>query len=118
VNYFRWRQADATRCCLNGWCYWLLRQDGHSPAKATEMLDRQKVAEKNEMLFQRGINFNDVPLWQRRGVGFRRVFEKREGVDQRTSTPVEVTRRVIQVDRELPLGDDYSSYLHELMAVG
>src|SRR3954447_1626298 len=20
VDYFRWRQADAARCCLNGWC--------------------------------------------------------------------------------------------------
>jgi tRNA(His) 5'-end guanylyltransferase len=21
VDYFRWRQADATRCALSGWCY-------------------------------------------------------------------------------------------------
>jgi tRNA(His) 5'-end guanylyltransferase len=24
---------------------------------------------KNELLFQHGINFNDLPTWQRRGVG-------------------------------------------------
>src|SRR5688572_10797788 len=27
------------------------------------------VAEKNELLFQNGINFNDVPNWQKRGIG-------------------------------------------------
>jgi tRNA(His) 5'-end guanylyltransferase len=21
IDYFRWRQSDATRCALNGWCY-------------------------------------------------------------------------------------------------
>src|SRR5207249_1656476 len=24
VDYFRWRQADAARCALHGWCYWTL----------------------------------------------------------------------------------------------
>jgi tRNA(His) guanylyltransferase len=27
------------------------------------------VGSKNELLFLRGINFNEVPLWQRRGTG-------------------------------------------------
>lgn len=30
VDYFRWRQTDAERCALNGWCYWTLRQAGKS----------------------------------------------------------------------------------------
>src|SRR5262245_17048860 len=28
VDYFRWRQADAARSCLNGWAYWTLRKEG------------------------------------------------------------------------------------------
>lgn len=28
LDYFRWRQDDATRHALNGWCYWTLRQAG------------------------------------------------------------------------------------------
>jgi tRNA(His) 5'-end guanylyltransferase len=33
IDYFRWRQADAARCALNGWTYWLL-------AKAEWMRER------------------------------------------------------------------------------
>jgi tRNA(His) 5'-end guanylyltransferase len=51
VDYFRWRQADATRCALNGWCYWTLRKADESARKATAMLDGQSVAFKNELLF-------------------------------------------------------------------
>lgn len=28
------------------------------------------VSQKNELLFQYGINFNDLPNWQKRCVGF------------------------------------------------
>jgi tRNA(His) 5'-end guanylyltransferase len=31
IGYFRWRQADAARNCLNAHAYWLLRSDGASP---------------------------------------------------------------------------------------
>src|SRR5262249_6355240 len=68
-DYFRWRQADAARCALNGWCYWTLRKAGAGVAEATKVLQGKNAAFKNELLFQRGINFNDVPHWQRRGTG-------------------------------------------------
>jgi tRNA(His) 5'-end guanylyltransferase len=63
VDYFRWRQEDATRCALNSWCYWTLRKEGKVPAAAMAETQKQSVAFKNELLFQRGINFNDLPLW-------------------------------------------------------
>lgn len=69
MDYFSWRQADTTRCALNGWCYWTLRSEGADVRETTEALEGKSVASKNELLFQRGINFNEVPAWQRRGVG-------------------------------------------------
>jgi tRNA(His) guanylyltransferase len=27
------------------------------------------IADKNELLFQHGINYNDLPNWQKRGTG-------------------------------------------------
>ena len=69
VDYFRWRNEDAHRNALNAHCYWCLRKDGLSVEKATTSLERVSVAEKNEMLFQHGINFNDLPSWQKRGIG-------------------------------------------------
>ena len=61
VDYFRWRQADAARCALPGWCYWTLRGAGWSMAEATRALEHKRVAFKHELLFQHGINFNGSP---------------------------------------------------------
>src|SRR5579864_8444299 len=47
VDYFRWRQADAARCALNGWCYWTLRNAGQSMRAATKVLEGQAVAAKH-----------------------------------------------------------------------
>jgi tRNA(His) 5'-end guanylyltransferase len=77
VDYFRWRNEDAHRNALNSHCYWSLRQDGMSPDEATKKLSGISNAEKNELLFQKGINFNELPNWQKRGVGiYWEEFEK------------------------------------------
>ena len=111
VDYFRWRQADAARCALNGWAYWTLRKAGGSVEEATSQLEGQSIATKNELLFQNGINFNDVPAWQKRGTGFYwETFEK-EGFNPKLGQTVTAVRRRIKVDRDLPLGDDYSRFI-------
>src|ERR1700687_3966974 len=69
VDYFRWRNEDAHRNALNAHCYWLLRKQGKDVGEATGTLNGMSVANKNELLFRNGINFNDVPLWQKRGIG-------------------------------------------------
>jgi tRNA(His) guanylyltransferase len=42
---------------------------GSAPAQATQQLSGMSTGDKNELLFQRGINFNELPLWQKRGIG-------------------------------------------------
>src|SRR2546426_811031 len=68
VDYFRWRQEDATRNALNAHCYWLLRTEGKSVKEVTNFLLGQTTSHKNELLFQHGINFGKLPNWQKRGV--------------------------------------------------
>ena len=68
-DYFRWRQEDAHRNALNAHCYWMLRQAGQDANGATRHLRGMSVAAKNELLFQNGVNFNDLPAWQKRGAG-------------------------------------------------
>jgi tRNA(His) 5'-end guanylyltransferase len=107
VDYFSWRQADAARCALNAWCYWTLRRAGGSAAAVTRRLEGTSVADKNELLFQHGVNFNDVPLWQRRGIGLAWETYTRDGFNPDTGQSVQVERRRLRVDRELPMKDDY-----------
>ena len=116
IDYFRWRMSDAERCGLNGWCYWTLREDGLGVAEATAALSGKSIADKNELLFQHGINWNNVPIWQRRGVGvYWRVVEK-VGFNPKSGEQVTTTRRRLAVDEQLPMKDAYSSFLRELLA--
>jgi tRNA(His) 5'-end guanylyltransferase len=116
VDYFRWRQADAARCALNGWCYWTLRNEGQSAGQATKALKSKSVQGKIELLLERGINFNDAPSWQRRGIGiYWQQFEK-PGVNPKTGETVTTVRRRVYVDEDIPVGQDYDSFIQKLVA--
>src|SRR5205823_1195096 len=110
VDYFRWRQSDAGRYPLNGWCYWTLRGEGMDAGEAERALSRQSWSAKHELLFQRGINFNDLPAWQRRGVGLLWEEYERPGVDPRTGAAVTTRRRRIRVEEDLPMRDEYAAF--------
>lgn len=115
VDYFRWRMADAERCGLNGWCYWTLRGDGQSIAEATATLHGKTVAYKNELLFQHGINYNDLPAWQRRGVGIYWERYAKTGYDPVRKVETTTTRRKVKVDRDLPMKDAYAAFIGGLL---
>jgi tRNA(His) guanylyltransferase len=114
-DYFRWRNEDAHRNALNGHCYWALRRDGASVPAATKQLEGMPVGEKNELLFQRGVNFNDVPRWQKRGVGLYWESYEKSAINPLTGQPVAAQRRRIKVDYELPMRDEYDAFILSLI---
>lgn len=118
VDYFRWRMADAARCALNGWAYWTLRKAGQSVQDATARLAGQSTAYKNELLFQAGTNFNDLPAWQKRGSGLYWETYEKQGWNPKLGTTVSATRRRLVINRELPLGDDYAALVLSLARPG
>ncbi|HYE17534.1 MAG TPA: tRNA(His) guanylyltransferase Thg1 family protein [Tepidisphaeraceae bacterium] len=111
VDYFRWRTEDAHRNALSAHCYWLLRKQGRSPDEASHALLGKSVADKNELLFQHGINFNDLPAWQRRGSGLYWEAYGKEGRNPVTGEVVRATRRRVTRDTELPVRDAYSDFV-------
>lgn len=115
VDYFRWRNEDAHRNSLSAYCYWTLRKEGASVNAATSRLDGMSVADKNELLFQRGINFNDVPTWQKRGVGlYWETFDK-PSLNRKTGEQVLARRRRLRRDFDLPMKDAYSTFMERLV---
>jgi tRNA(His) 5'-end guanylyltransferase len=115
VDYFRWRSEDAHRNALNSHCYWRLRQEGQSVGAATSALEGLSVAAKNELLFQRGINFNDLPRWQKRGVGVYWQSVEKVGFNPLQQQETLVTRRRLQIDRELPMKEAYDGFVALLL---
>lgn len=114
-DYFLWRQEDAHRNALNSHCYWLLRKEGMNAIDATKMLEGKSVAFKNELLFSRGINFDTLPSWQKRGVGVYWGDVEKTGFNPITKQEVKTLRRELKVDYELPLGQEYANYVSSFL---
>lgn len=106
-DYFLWRQEDAHRNALNAHCYWMLRKEGLGAQEATAQLDGKSIAYKNELLFSRGINFDKLPAWQKRGIGVFFADVEKIGFNPITKQEVLTTRRELTVEYELPLGQQY-----------
>lgn len=114
-DYFRWRQEDANRNALNSHCYWLLRKEGLKPNAAHGCIKDLSVAEKNELLFAHGINYNDLPAWQKRGCGLTYEMVEKIGFNPLTGQNVTALRRELKVDYNLPVGHDYGEMIGRII---
>ncbi len=115
IDYFRWRNEDAHRNCLNAHCYWLLRDKNYSIKQATDEIKRKSIAFKNELLFKYGINFNDLPNWQKRGIGFYWIDQEKEGFNPKTKEKTLTFRKELKVDFNLSFGQEYSEMISQLV---
>jgi tRNA(His) guanylyltransferase len=115
VDYFRWRSEDAHRNALNAHCYWMLRKQGYTIEKATQALHSMSVPAKNELLFQNAINFNDLPSWQKRGVGLYWEHYEKQGMNPKANEVVQTQRRRVRVDYELPMKEAYGEFIQKLL---
>jgi len=108
VEYFRWRQEDAARNALAAHCTWALRAEGLSGDEAARRLAGLALADRHELLYRHDRNFNDLPVWQKRGVGLR--------WDTYTQPGTGATRRRIAVDLELAMKDEYDEFVRGRIA--
>jgi tRNA(His) guanylyltransferase len=115
VDYFRWRQEDAVRNALNGYCYWKLRDEGKNGTQASKQLERLSIADKNELLYRHGINFNDVTPWHKRGIGIYWETYEKEGYNPKLNEKVLVNRRRLKLDDVIPDRDAYSNFIRNLL---
>lgn len=115
ADYFVWRQEDSHRNSLNAHCYWALRKEGEDQNLATMELEGKSVAYKNELLFQKGINYNDLPSWQKRGIGVYYRDVTKEGYNPVKEEKVVTQRRELFADYELPIGEEYRDFILRLL---
>ena len=116
-DYFSWRQEDANRNALIGYCYWALRDQGHSARKATSMMDGMSKAQQNELLFSLGINYNDVEEWHKRGIGFYFETYIKEGWNPIIKEMQFATRSRLVENERLPIKEDYRFFIKRLLDV-
>jgi tRNA(His) guanylyltransferase len=114
INYFHWRQQDATRNSISS-----VAQSLYSHKE----LNGKKTNEMQEMIFQKGINWNDYTPREKRGALIRKVekkFVRREASAKMTEKTVIIpessiyTRNVWEADPETPIFSQDKDYLKSL----
>jgi tRNA(His) 5'-end guanylyltransferase len=118
-NYFIWRQQDATRNSISS-----VAQSMYSPRE----LHGKKTDEMQEMIFQKGVNWNDYSPREKRGSVVRKVehtYIRRESgalaeVNPKTIS-IEIkpedtfTRNTWEADQETPVFTQDRNYLRFLL---
>jgi len=113
VEYFKERQDEAWRNCINGYAYWTLRKE-YNKKEAMYILKNKKSSGLHEILFERGINLTEVPSWQRRGIGIYKKEVIIEGYNPIEKKKVQSKRKRITVDSDLPIfdGEFFKTLIH------
>jgi tRNA(His) 5'-end guanylyltransferase len=93
----------------------MLRKDGVSVQEATAKLIGVSVADKNELLFHHGINFNDLPNWQKRGVGVYWEEYEKQAQNPVTQEEVVAKRRRLKINFDLPMQEQYGEFVKNLL---
>ena len=79
INCLIWRELDATRNSIQSAAYALYSQN---------QLHKVNTSEMQEMIFQKGVNWNDYPARFKRGGYFkRRLIERQFTADELTNLP-------------------------------
>jgi tRNA(His) guanylyltransferase len=116
VDYFRWRNEDASRNAMSAYCYWTCRKQGFDQHAATGKIFGLSVGQMNEFLCQQGIIFNDLPNWQKRGVGLYWELFERFTQNRKTGEGVTVQRQRVKREYDLPMKGEYSELIETILA--
>lgn len=114
VKYFKNRQNEAWRNCLNGYAYWTLRQE-YGKKKTSQILMKKNSSQIHDLLFEKGVNVAGTPRWQRRGVGIYRKKVMIEGYNPLSHENVLSARWKPFPDWELPIFTDKFFKSHKLL---
>ena len=107
-NYFLWRQQDATRNSIQS-----LARSLYSHRECND----KNNSELQEMIFKKGINWNDCPTSQKRG---RCVLKQQVEVKAKNPITQEdcvAMRSALVVDNEIPIFSQDREYIDKHLAV-
>ena len=102
TEYFKFRQDEAWRNCLNGYAQHVLNKN-HTSRETSEILYKLKKSDIHELLYEHKINIAHVPTWQKRGVCIHKINESKEGVNPKNNKKNISTKKLIKVNLEMKL---------------
>lgn len=102
LNYFRWRQDESWRNCINSHGISYLKTK-YSDNEANDIINGMKLSDIHELLFENGINLNDVDTYKKRGIGIYRKNKKIVGFNKKENKNQTSYRSYVFTDWELPI---------------
>lgn len=103
-NYFLWRQQDATRNSVQ-----MLARSLYSHKECTD----KNNSELQEMCFQKGFNWNDCPIPQKRGRCIVKTKTMKEGRNPKTGEVFQAERSEWVVDNNIPIFSQDRRYIDQ-----
>lgn len=102
LKYFRWRQDEAWRNCVNSHGISYLKSK-YSNNEANDKIKGMKLADVHELLFENGINLNDIETYKKRGIGIYSEYKKIEGFNKKENKNQISYRSHVFTDFNLPI---------------
>ena len=102
LSYFRWRRDECWRNCVNSHGISYLKSK-YSNTEANDIIKGMNLSDINELLFENGINLNDVEIYKKRGIGIYRKNKKIVGFNKKENKNQTSYRSYIYKDWELPI---------------
>ncbi|MGY4873988.1 tRNA(His) guanylyltransferase Thg1 family protein [Bacillus licheniformis] len=94
-NYFLWRQQDATKNSIS------MVAQANFPHNQLQGLNGDQMQDK--LFLEKGINWNDIPTWQKRGACIKKIYFEKNGA----------IRNVWDVDLETPIFSQDREYVEQ-----
>lgn len=104
-QYFKWRQDEAWRNCVNAYGIDFLKSK-FSSKEANEKIKGLKNEDIHEMLFKHGINLNDVDNWKKRGIAIYKKQKVSQGFNKKDNCENISYKNHIYKDFNLPIFSD------------
>lgn len=101
LQYFRWRQDESWRNCVNSHGISYLKSI-YSNAEANDKINGMNLSDIHELLFENGINLNDVETYKKRGIAVYRKNKKVTGFNKKENVNQTSYRSYVFTDWELP----------------
>lgn len=104
INYMIWRQTDTVRNSIQS----LAR----SLYSHKELYNKDNSA-LQELCFQKGVNWNDCPISQKRGRCIVKIQTCKEGLNPKTGEKIKAMRSEWVVDNEIPIFSKNRTYIDQ-----
>lgn len=101
LKYFRWRQDESWKNCIASHGISFLKSI-YSNNEANDKINGLNSSEIHELLYQNGINLNDIETYKKRGIAVYRKNKKVEGFNKKENKNQVSYRSYVYTDWEVP----------------